>query len=199
MILCLDLETSSLNEQRGSVLQVGAVWLHSGEVFFRECRPTDANALIEEGALKVNGITNVHDQGRLPERIAITEFVGWARGSVGKNSKIQICAWNAHFDHRHLMAALNRADIDHRYQPFLHRLIDVHSVLAVERIKAGLSAAPGMAIDEFHKFGNEVPSCDEAAKMLGLREEAKPHNALAGAKQVRAMLRRLLGEVAAQP
>ncbi len=199
MILCLDLETTGLDEQRCGLLEIGACWLHSGESFFRECRPL-ANCDIEPEALAVNGWTveRLSDPKLLPEEHAIAEFLGWARGAHGGNGKIQIAAWNAHFDHRHLCAGMGRAGYESMHRPFAHRLLDIHSILAADTIRARIKGSM-MDPEQLVNFGNEVANCDAASTMLGLPPEPKPHNALAGAKQVRAMLRRLLGDAGALP
>lgn len=202
MILCLDLETTGLDEQRCGILEIGACWLHSGESFFRECRPL-LTAKIEPAALAVNGwqVQRMSEPALLPEEHAVSEFLGWVRGfQMPFRHKIQIAAWNAHFDHRHLCAGMDRAGYEPQHRPFAHRLIDVHSVLAADQMRAKLKvrgrivAAPSLTI-----LGNEVANCDEGSKLLNLPPESKPHNALAGANQVRAMLRRLLGDLGAMP
>ena len=199
MILCLDLETTGLDEQRCGILEIGACWLHSGESFFRECRPL-AICQVEDEALKVNGWT--HDRMRarklLPEEHAIAEFLGWVRGAHGTNSRVQLAAWNAHFDHRHLCAGMDRAGYDGMHRPFMHRLLDVHSILAADTIREA-RPAPGIGSGQYAECGGEIVNCDAASEILHLPPEPKPHNALAGAKQVRAMLRRLLGDMGALP
>lgn len=197
MILCLDLETTGLDEQRCGILEIGACWLHSGESFFRECRPL-ANCKVETRALEINGWTveRMADSKLLPEEHAIAEFLGWVRGAQGTNARVQIAAWNAHFDHRHLRAGMDRAGYDEMHRPFLHRLLDVHSILAADTIRAQ-HPRPVIGASLFFDCGGEIASCDEASERLLLPPEPKPHNALAGAKQVLAMLRRLLGDAGA--
>lgn len=205
MILCLDFETSSLNERRGSILQIGACWLHSGETFFRECFPENCNwpdggLLIEDEALEKNGIARdkiYSREGAIPEGAAIMELVGWARGPMADFGKIQIAAWNAHFEHRWLRAALNRVAMPDKYRPFAHRLLDAHSILAADEIRRKRPSAP--QVPWWSLLGGEVANSDQASEIVGLPVEEKPHNALNGARQVRAMLRRLLGDVEAQP
>lgn len=200
MILCLDLETTGLDEQRSGLLEIGACWLHSGDSFFRACRPL-ATCKIEPEALAVNGWTveRLIDPKLLPEAQAIAEFIGWVRGAHGANGKVQIAAWNAHFDHRHLCAGMARAGYESCHRPFAHRLIDVHSVLAVDRMRAKLPPVGVLEMGDFGSFGDEVKNADAGSALLKLGEEPKPHNALAGARQVRAMLRRLLGDAGALP
>lgn len=199
MILCLDLETTGLDEHRCGILEIGACWLHTGEGFFRECRPL-VNCQLEEEALKVNGWTTekLADLKLLPEEHAIAEFLGWVRGSHGSNSRVQLAAWNAHFDHRHLCAGMERAGYDGAHRPFLQRLLDVHSILAADTIRAGLTH-PVMNPEQLVNFGGEIANADAASERLHLPPEPKPHTALAGARQVRAMLRRLLGDTGALP
>lgn len=202
MILCLDLETTSLNEQTGGLIEIGAVWLHSdsykGGEFFRACRPQSL-AIFEKGALEVNGYTEerAKDTNRLPEAMAVIELLGWARGAIDDKERIQIAAWNAHFDHRHLRAALARAGVDERYSPFPHRLIDLHSLVAGEHMRGRLNH--GETAPPLWGLGNEIANADQASALLGLEPEKKPHDALAGARQVRAMLRRFLGDSGALP
>lgn len=202
-ILCIDLETSGLDESQSGIVQIGAQWLHSGAQFFRECRPCTLRSPVIEGkALEVNGVTReqLADSKRLPETIAIVEFLGWVRGNLPCDEKVQIAAWNAHFDYRHFMAALVRASAE-RHTPFVHRLLDLHSLVAGDMLKQ-LCIAPSTSsftgrIANGVVAYNGVASSDMGSMLLGLNHESKPHNALNGAMQVRAQLRRFLGDVGA--
>lgn len=200
MILCLDLETTGLNEQTAGILQIGAVWLHSGESFFRQCQP-EPDCRIEQEALKVNGTDEaaIFKSGWLLERLAIIEFLGWVRGSQGLNGKVQIAAWNAHFDFRHLQASLTRAQVPQQFRIFAHRLLDIHSILAADRIRKAAPEILRTGSQAFSYCGDEVANCDHASRFLDMPEEERPHNALNGARHARAMLRRLLGDVEAMP
>ena len=202
MILCLDLETSGLNEQRCGILQIGATWLHDGDSFFRDCHVL-TGADVEQGALAVNGLTEerARDPHTIPESMALIEFLGWVKGAIPHGQRVQLAAWNAHFDHRFLCAGLDRAHVKETYRPFHHRLIDCHSALAVDLMRETLSEQIGMPDVRLiaHRFGDEVKNSDSAAELLNLPAEPKPHNALNGAKQVRAMLRRILGDTGALP
>lgn len=195
MILCLDLETTGLNEQTCGLVGIGACWLHGGE-FQRLCRPFEG-AIIEPQALQVNGVTpaELSDPKRLPEFVAAIELLGWVRGNLGLSDRVQIAAWNAHFDHRHLMAALTRAGVGHAARPFIHRLIDLHSLVAGEELRKRVANCNS----SFQQLGGEIANADEGSRLLSLPPEPKPHTPLAGARQVRAMLRRYLGETEVLP
>ena len=178
MILCLDLETTGLDAEHCGLVEIGACWLHSGESFFRACRPLPT-ALIEPAALAVNGWTaeKLADPNLLPEEHAVSEFIGWVRGrEANGNARVQIAAWNAHFDHRHLCAGMDRAGYEELHRPFTHRLIDVHSVLAMDEMRRKLPASI-FDRNELVSFGNEVANCDEAAKLLQMPLDPRPHTA----------------------
>ncbi len=198
MILCVDLETTGLNEQESGIVEICACWLHNGAAFHRKCRPLPT-ARIDPQALEMNGWTpeRIADPELIPEELAISEFIGWVRGSDGLNEKVQIAAWNAHFDHRHLCAGMDRAGIDGRHRPFIHRLLDVHSILAARELERTFRAS--LVVGNLLCAGGEIKNSDAGSELLGLAPEPKPHGAIAGANQVRAMLRRLLGDLSALP
>jgi hypothetical protein len=197
-ILCLDLETGGLDETMSGIVEIGAVWLDGSSSFYRACKPFPMS-VIEDDALKVNGCTReqLADPNRLPEALAIVELLGWVRGSIPRTEKVQICAWNPHFDFRHLCRALDRASVG-RHSVFAHRLLDMHSLTAGHKIHGEIA---GTNMSEFlflkSQSANEISNCDEGSKYWGLLPEPKPHSALVGAGQVRAMLRRFLGDAGA--
>ncbi len=198
MILCLDLETTGLDERVCGLVGIGAVWLHGGE-FYRACRPF-SSALIEPKALDVNGETmeSLGAPGRIPESLAIAEFLGWARGGVPHGEKVHLAAWNAHFDHRHLRASLDRANVGSLFRPFTHRLIDLHSLLAGDDLRREYGD-PRLVREDLQSAGGSIANADEGSRALGLEPEPMPHNALNGARQACAMLWRFIGNSGALP
>lgn len=203
MILELDLETTALDEVDGGIIEIGARWFRdyeglpiTGHVrkgeFFRECRPREG-CLIEDKALEVNGQTAaiIFDDARMPEAQAIVELLGFIRaGIANEDIKVEIAAWNAHFEMRHLRRALRRAGVAERYWGIRHSVIDPHSILLADLIRGRFSASPLIhpTPPHYSSYGKLVTNCDHASQLLGIEPEQKPHNALKGARQVHKFL-----------
>jgi DNA polymerase III epsilon subunit-like protein len=187
MILFLDLETSGTNENKNSILQIGACWYDRPETFYRsvELEPgTDA----EPDALRVNGETH-HSLGcphRTPGWLAFGEFLGWVKGRCGdirkgEKARVMLAGWNVHFDYRFIFALARKLGVEDAL-PFRHQLLDLHSLALVEQMHRRHHAADAAL------FGSDLlRGADHAAQMLGIQPEAKPHNALAGALHAREM------------
>lgn len=200
MILCTDFETTGVGELCGLV-EIGATWLRNDGLrrseFFRECRPA-GGILVEPGALQVNGysLERIFDPARMSEMQAVIEFIGFIRGGMADDTKIQIAAWNSPFEMRHLRAALLRAGVSDPFWPFRHSAIDPQAILTADIIRGHRSAAvevPGVEwpVIEPHEWGGLVKNSDHAAELLGIDPEPRPHKAINGARQVKAMLHAL--------
>lgn len=185
-ILVVDLETTSLNEHRGSILQIGAEWLLGApeanelQEFSADCHAR-VDAEIEDKALEVNGcsLDRVFDT-RLPlEGGAIQALVRFVEECVGIGSPVILAGLNPSFDLRWLRAAYRRAGFS--TFPFQHRTLDLHS----------------LALDFAIKNGRDIPErgfyTDEIYNLIGLPPEPRPHVAIQGARAEAAALRLLLG------
>lgn len=204
MIFCLDLETTGLpterEEEKAGIIEIGGCWLtdagrRCGE-FFRECRPLHGS-LIEEGALAVNGYTRerIFDPKRMTTGQAVIELLGFIRTGMEESEgvKVQLAAWNAPFEMRHLRHALSLEWIEPPFWPFRHSVIDPQSILTADLIRSFLPTERGGPMRRFEplQWGGLVQNSDHAAQILGIPPEARPHRAIHGARQVKAVLEAL--------
>lgn len=186
-VLVVDVETSALDEQRGSILQIGAVWLIGGpedpdlHEFEIDCRARDS-ALIEDKALEVNGCTlaRCHNPSLPDECQSLALFADWIVQCVGPGTKVILAGLNPAFDLRWLTACQQRAQFPIRL-PFPHRTIDLHT-LAISYALAAESHIPRRGF-----------YTDEIYALLDLPPEPKPHRALVGARAEAEALRILMG------
>ncbi len=78
-MIVLDIETSSADPHRGSILSIGAVELEKPEnTFYGECRLQDG-AEIQDMALQVNGFTReqISDPEKPTVRELLVKFIAW--------------------------------------------------------------------------------------------------------------------------
>lgn len=161
----VDVETTSLDEQRGSLVSIGAVHPLTGASFYGQCR-VRPDALIESDAMAVNMADWLEDP-RLPtEGELVEKFARWAelRGVRLIGGK------NPTFDVRWLFAAHKRAGSPNKLS-FTHRTLDLHSLA----LAWALVYRPVALTAEGFKT-------DDVYRLLGLPEEPRPHNALTGAR-----------------
>lgn len=172
-VVVLDVETTSLDPVRGSILEIGAVPLLDIGVppFEAECRPHEG-ALIEPEALRVNG-GKLEDLLRRPRTEAeiVLEFRLWlARLPVAP----MFAGFNVAFDVSFIAAALVRAI------RLPHRTLDVHAIVAAADLRSPIGpSAPA-----------EGWSSDRVWQRYGLGPEPRPHRALEGAQRARIVLSR---------
>jgi DNA polymerase III epsilon subunit-like protein len=183
-ILVVDVETTGLDTKRCGLVEIGAVWLtgqRENEEFDRKCRPWEG-AVIEPGALEVNGCDWVLDPTVAPESVAIDAFLDW----VGEGP-VLMAGMNPRFDLEFLRAAFNRSWAEARMKsvkpefPFPHRTIDLHTL------------AVTYAIANEASFTGKGLNTDHIMELLGLPVEPRPHRAIQGARCAAEALRILFG------
>ena len=162
----VDVETTSLNYERGSMLSIGAVIPATGETFYGECRAWEG-AHIDPESLAVNGATieRVNDSLIQTEAELVTAFLFWA---TMRHLKL-IGGKNPSFDMGFLKAAWKRAG-GARWS-ITHRTIDLHTLAWGWAIRHRPEALEGDGIKS-----------DALYELMGLKPEPKPHHALVGAK-----------------
>lgn len=184
-ILVLDLETSGLNANACSILQIGAVWLLGGpdyedcQEYSGDCRAF-IGAVIEPKALEVNGMSEarVHNPILPTEAEALADFFTWLNLCVG-DGPIIMAGLNPSFDRAFINAASFRAGLGRTRFP--HRSIDLHTLAVAHALAAGKPIpAKGFYTDEIYE-------------LLALPPEPRPHVAIAGARAEAEALRVLLG------
>lgn len=176
-ILVVDLETSSLDARRGSILEIGAVWLLGGEgEFHMQCQTWGPEAELDPESLRVNGCSPERCANPvLPtEGEALDEFRLW----VGPEP-VMLAGLNPAHDRAFLHEALRRRA--GRFIKWLpHRHLDLHTLVVSYAIAQGLP----------------VPSrgyyTDEIYATLDLEPEPRPHSAIVGALREAEAFRMLL-------
>jgi len=167
-MIVVDVETSSLDTKRGSILSIGAVDLDDPTAqFYDECRIW-VGAKVEEEALAVNGFTReeIMEASKKSEQECISAFVAWALTRPERT----LAAQNVSFDFSYIEEACKRAHIEF---PFAKRTIDVHSVVWTHIAQQGREVPL--------KNHHSAISLDYALSYCGLPPEPRPHNALTGA------------------
>jgi hypothetical protein len=177
-ILVVDIETSSLNAEKGSILEIGAAWLLGDEKvdhFHRRCRVWDGAEWDPESEAK-HGITlaEASDPSLPTEAQAVNEFVAW----IGK-LPVLLAGLNPSHDRAFTHAARRRAGQSTKVFP--HRVVDLHS-MAVE-----YALAKGVAVPDKGFY------TDEIYELLGMPAEPKPHRATNGVMWELEALRMLMG------
>lgn len=173
----VDVETTALDAERGSLVSIGAEHPLTGETFYGQCRVRHG-ALIEPEAMAVNMADWIED-GDLPTESELVEkFARWA----SKRGVRLIGGKNPAFDVRWLFAAWKRAGRDGRLS-FSHRTLDLHSLA----LAWALVNRPAAVTAEGFKT-------DDVYRLLGLPPEPHPHNALTGARMEMDAFRVLLGK-----
>lgn len=181
-ILVVEVETTSLNAETGSILEIGATWLlgDGGEDqhFFIRCRPWEGSYWDEESE-RVHGITlaEANDPSRPTEDEAVREFVAW----IGQ-LPVMMAGLNPSHDRAFIHAALRRSpETLSTVKIFPHRCIDLHT-LAISYAVASAAPLPTRGL-----------YTDEIYELLGMEPEPKPHRANSGALWEAIALRMLMG------
>jgi len=178
-MIVVDVETVGLDERKSSLVSIGAVdFCDPSRQFYVECRVWDG-AVIEQGALNVNGFTReqVLDPQKKSLEAAIKEFIAWTEGCEDKTFAGQ----NVSFDYRFLRDAANRAGLLFR---FAYRCMDLHSLCRAHMMSRRIQ--PPL------KDRKTDLDTNKALMYAGLPAEPDPHNALTGAKMIAEALKRLI-------
>lgn len=177
LILVVDLETTGLNSEKNSILQIGAVWLsgRKGE-FFLDCRVWPG-ATVEPEALRINGMSyeRCTDTTLPSEQKALTAFLEW----VGPGP-VMLAGLNPTHDRAFLRAAYRRA-YGAPLNVFPHRCLDLHSVVVAHELRE-MTAIPSQGL-----------GTDMLYQMLEMPPEPRPHHALNGARWEAAAFELALG------
>lgn len=188
-ILVVDIETTSPDRLRAGIVEIGAIWLHSGYGaryglhFEIKCRPYPG-APVEDGALQVNGCDWLEDPTVASEREAIERFHDWIAGSLGVDElqpdSVIMAGMNIGvFDWLILGAASERAEDTF---PFSYRTVDLHGLAMIEAYRLGPES-----------IGSKGLTSGQIQELLSLPKEPKPHRALCGALLEHRAISEILG------
>lgn len=168
-MIALDIEGSSPDREKGSILSLGAVDTDDPtNQFYQECRAWEGAHFTPE-ALAVNGFTE--EEGRDPSKMSeaelIRSFIAWA---TDRPKDRTLVGQNISFDRDYVRAAAFRAG---EMSPLPERTIDTHTMCWLHMTARGLTPPMGS-----HR---SLINFDFVLRYCGIPEEPRPHNALTGA------------------
>jgi DNA polymerase III epsilon subunit-like protein len=178
-MIVLDMEMTGVDEDKNSIVSIGAVDFHNTDIrFFEECQIWQG-AHVEPEALAINGYTHeqITDASKKTEEQIVSEFFAW----IMEREERTIAGQNPQFDTNFLRAAGLRYKLNY---PLAHRTIDLHSVAYLHMMKHSLQPPV-----KNHHSGLDS---DTIMKYVGIPAEPKPHIALNGAIWETEALYRLL-------
>lgn len=161
-LYAVDCETTGVDAQKNSIVSIGVVSLEDpARTFYEECRIWDG-AIVEQGALNVNGFTGLQviDPNKQSEAELVKKLIDW----LGP-SPIMV-AHNAAFDRDFVSGACKRAGVE---SPFSFRTIDIHSIVYMHLLRTKKDVPKSLSLNN-------------CLKVFGLPPEPNPHNALTGAQ-----------------
>ncbi len=169
-MIVLDVESTSLVPETGSILSLGALDLDEPtNQFYDECRIWEGAHVTDE-ALVINGFSQeeIRDPSKKSEAELIAAFVAWA---TDRPKNRILAAQNVSFDLEYVQEACKRAGID---CPFGKRTIDTHTLVWLHMTEHGV-------VPPLNEHGHSAINLDVALQYCGIPAEPKPHNALTGA------------------
>jgi len=170
LIIVNDFETCGLDEQKSTIIGYGMriVDPYTLETIRSDSYKAKPQFPVSEGAKAVNGYTEKEWERALWPKEALERYRDF-KGDVK-----QFASWNTWFDRRHLEAEARRLGFDIG--------LDYHTIdiVAIFREKMWRS---GRRLERF--------SLDQAALVLGLEPEAKPHLPLQGVDKALEVWRKL--------
>jgi len=167
-MIIIDVETTGIEEDKHSLLSIGAVdFLKPERRFYKECRMFEGAHVMEE-ALEVNGFTDesIKDTSKISDKELVEKFLEWAQES----KSIMLAGHNPMFDFGFIKKTALRY---HLNEIFPHRTLDLHTVCFTQMMVLGIE--PPMA------EGKSLLNSDSIFKYCGLPSEPKPHIAINGA------------------
>lgn len=177
--ISIDLETTHLDPNVGSVISAGACLFDRPDELYIECAVRNG-ALIDPYSLKVNGENKDDLLARSldfeNEFVLYERVVHFAR----KHNALVIIGKNPEFDYNWLKSIQERYKNKASEFPFSYRKINWANMVI-----------PLMIINNV-EINHANLSSDSISAFAGLSEEVKPHNALNGAIHNRACVERIL-------
>jgi len=175
--ICLDIETTDVSNEIGSIIQLGAIYLNDEfeeiDSFSTYIKPLDSHR--NQKAMSVNEIS----EDILAHSPSLTEALELFENFVFqklKNNKIRLAAWGAYFDIPFLRMQYKKI---HREWPFGHKSIDLKSIAIWELSKRNIPLFGGV---------------EKALKYLNLEFEGRQHDALADINNSVRVLKKIIAQ-----
>lgn len=178
-MIILDVEASGVNENKNSILSIGAIDFDNPDnKFYGECKIWEG-AHLNEDSLRVNGFTKEEatDPKKQTDKELVKSFIQWSSSC----KEHTFAGQNPSFDRDFIQSTAIRYHID---WPFAFRTIDLHSLCFMHMIKQGIEPP-------ISKNRTDLNS-DKIMNYVGIPTEIHPHNALNGAKVAGEAISRLL-------
>lgn len=175
-VICIDLETTDIDSNTGSVIQIGAIAVNSEfkeiDSFETYIKPLSAHR--NQKAMAVNRISEdvLSHSPRLQDALEMFEI--FALKDKSKDNSVILAAWGNYFDIDFLKKQYDKIN---RKWPFSYKSLDLKTI----------------AIWEFGKRNIPFPGgVQSASKLLNLEFEGIQHDALADIKNTFSILKKLL-------
>lgn len=164
-MIVVDIEATSLNFEKSSILSIGAVSFDNPEKrFYAESRAYD-DCDIDPKALEVAGFTieSIKDTNKPLPREILVDFISWLQQFDNQT----LAGQNVHVDLKWLRAECQRSGINHK---FGDRILDLHSIVYAKHLELGIP------IPLYNKRSNL--GLDYILQFCGIGVTRKSHNAL---------------------
>ncbi len=164
-MIVVDIEATSLNFEKASILSMGAVSFDNPDKrFYAEARAYD-DSDIDPKALEVAGFTveSIKDLNKPLPREILLDFINWLQQFDSQT----LAGQNVHVDLKWLRAECHRSGINHK---FGDRILDLHSIVYAKHLELGIQ------IPLYNKRSNL--GLDYILQFCGVKVIRKTHNAL---------------------
>jgi DNA polymerase-3 subunit epsilon len=178
-MIIVDTELTGLDQEKDSLVSIGALDLSNPEnQFYGECKIWHG-AHVNEDALAVNGFTKeqIVDENKQTDGELVKKFIEWSLTC----KEHTLAGQNPYLDMQFIRNGAKRYHIDWN---FAHRTIDQHTLCFMHMIKQGI-------VPPTDKNRTDLNS-DKIMTYVGIPVEPHPHNALNGAKVAAEAISRLL-------
>jgi DNA polymerase III epsilon subunit-like protein len=169
-MVVLDLETSSLDENKGSIISIGAIdFENPTNTFYGECHIPE-NAEYDPKSLEVNGfmIESIHDQSKPSVKDLLKKFLNW----LSEIEDQTIAGQNVHWDLAFLKADMRKHALGDIWLGV--RIVDLHTVCFTKMLELG--------IKPFLKNNRTDLNLDNELEFCGISKRPGIHNALDDSK-----------------
>ena len=175
--VCIDIETTDISSEIGSVIQIGAIFFNDEfeeiDSFSTYITPLDSHR--NQKAMSVNKISEdtLKHSPTLNEALELFENFALQKS---ENNKIRLAAWGAYFDIPFLRAQYKKINRD---WPFGHKSVDLKSIATWELSKRNIPLNGGV---------------EKTLRYLNLEFEGRQHDALADIKNSVRILKKIIAQ-----
>jgi DNA polymerase III epsilon subunit-like protein len=178
-MIVLDIETTGLDPQRHSIIEIGAIDFSNPSIYFNGKCQIWSGAEVDLSALEINGFTpeEIQDNKIDSQMELLSNFKNWTEIIEDKT----VAGQNVDFDMNFLIESYKRFGLNFNLGK---RKVDQHSIVYAHFLKRNIK--PPL------KDGISDLSSDIIMNYVGLPAEPRPHRALNGARYETESLSRLI-------